>query len=68
MVFRAGETTRDAAIDARERLVEDGTRVLGTILNDRNPKKSPNKYYGYSNGYGYYRGYANHYYPKKKEE
>jgi len=68
MVIRAGQTTRDAAIAARERLTEDGTRVLGTILNDWNPNKSPNGYYGYSNGYGYYRGYANHYYTAKKEE
>jgi len=47
MVIRAGQTTRDAAIAARERLTEDGTRVLGTILNDWNPKVSPNGYYGY---------------------
>jgi capsular exopolysaccharide synthesis family protein len=68
MVIRAGQTTRDAAIAVRERLTEDGTRVLGTILNDWNPKQSPNGYYGYSNGYGYYRGYANHYYTDKKKE
>ena len=61
MVLRAGETTRDAAIAARERLVEDGTRVLGAILNDWNPKQSPNGYYGY------YRGYAKHYYAGKKD-
>jgi capsular exopolysaccharide synthesis family protein len=61
MVVRAGQTTRDAAIAVRERLAEDGTRVLGTILNDWNPKQSPNGYYGSSNGYGYYRGYSNHY-------
>jgi capsular exopolysaccharide synthesis family protein len=66
MVVRAGQTTRDAAIAARERLAEDGTRVLGTILNDWNPTKSPNGYYGYSNGYGYYRGYGNHYYTAEK--
>ncbi len=68
MVVRAGQTTRDAAIAARERLSEDGTRVLGTILNDWNPKKSPNGYYGYSNGYGYYRGYSNHYYAAAKKD
>jgi capsular exopolysaccharide synthesis family protein len=67
MVVRAGQTTRDAAIAARERLAEDGTRVLGTILNDWNPTKSPNGYYGYSNGYGYYRGYGNHYYTSRGE-
>jgi capsular exopolysaccharide synthesis family protein len=68
MVVRAGQTTRDAAIAARERLAEDGTRMLGTILNDWNPKQSPNGYYGSSNGYGYYRGYSNHYYAANKEE
>jgi len=67
MVVRAGQTTRDATIAARERLSEDGTRVLGTILNNWNPRQSPNGYYGYSNGYGYYRGYANHYYAKTQE-
>ena len=32
--------------------------MLGTILNDWNPKRSPNGYYGYSNGYynGHYGG------------
>jgi capsular exopolysaccharide synthesis family protein len=68
MVIRAGHTTRDAAVAARERLTEDGTRVLGTILNDWNPRKSPNGYYGYSNGYGYYRGYGNHYYTANKDQ
>ena len=67
IVIRAGHTTRDAAVAARERLSEDGSRVLGTILNDWNPRKSPNGYYGYSNGYGYYRGYGNHYYTAKKD-
>ncbi len=68
MVVRAGQTTRDAALAARERLTEDGTRMLGTILNDWNPKESPNGYYGYSNGYGYYRGYGEHYYAARKAE
>jgi succinoglycan biosynthesis transport protein ExoP len=51
MVVRAGQTTRDAAVAARHRLDEDGTPLMGTILNDWNPKTSPNGYYGY---YGYY--------------
>ncbi len=54
MVVRAGKTTRDAAMAARQRFSEDGTQMLGTILNDWNPKRSPNSYYG--NEYnGYYR-------------
>ena len=51
MVVRAGKTTRDAALAARQRFGEDGTNVLGTILNDWNPKRSPNGYYGYSGDY-----------------
>lgn len=47
MVIRAGHTTRDAAVAAKQRLNEDGTTVLGAILNDWNPKAAPNGYYGY---------------------
>jgi capsular exopolysaccharide synthesis family protein len=51
MVLRAGFTTRDAAVAARKRFDEDGTRVLGTILNNWNPKSAPDGYYGYSSKY-----------------
>ena len=63
LVFRAGLTTRDAAIAAGQRFAEDETRVVGTILNGWDPKRSPNGYYGYYNGYSY-RGYSHysHYY------
>jgi len=47
LVLRSGQTTRDAAQAALQRLHEDGTVVLGTILNDWNPKSSTNGYYGY---------------------
>ena len=40
LVVRAGKTTRDTAIAARDRLAQDGVPVLGSILNDWNPKKS----------------------------
>jgi receptor protein-tyrosine kinase len=60
LVMRAGKTTRAAAQAARQRFAEDGTRLLGTILNDWNPKRSPNGYYGNYNGY-YYGGYKNRY-------
>jgi len=53
LVVRAGRTTRDAAIAARQRFSEDGAKLLGTILNDWNPKHSPNGYYGYYKGYYY---------------
>jgi succinoglycan biosynthesis transport protein ExoP len=44
LVFRAGETSRDAAAAALHRLQEDGITVLGSILNDWNPKDT---HYGY---------------------
>ncbi len=47
MVVRSAQTTRDAISAACQRLSDDGTKVLGTILNDWNPKSSPNGYYGY---------------------
>jgi len=59
LVIRAGSTTRDAAQAAFQRFQEDGTIVLGTILNDWNPKNAPSGYYGYYNGY--YKGYKNYY-------
>jgi capsular exopolysaccharide synthesis family protein len=60
LVTRANHTTRDAALAARQRFGEDQTRVLGTILNDWDPKLAPNGYYGYYKGYyqgGGYKGY-----------
>jgi len=42
MVVRANSTNRDAALAARQRFTEDDTVMLGTILNDWNPKHSPN--------------------------
>jgi capsular exopolysaccharide synthesis family protein len=60
LVIRAGKTTRDAAQAAFQRFQEDGTNVLGTILNDWNPKNAPSGYYGYYNGH-YYKGYKNYY-------
>jgi polysaccharide biosynthesis transport protein len=59
LVVRAGKTTRDAAVAARQRFSEDGTKLLGTILNDWNPKHSPDGYYGYYSGY--YRHYGRYY-------
>jgi capsular exopolysaccharide synthesis family protein len=46
MVVRAGKTTRDAAQAVRQRLAEDGTPLLGTILNDWNPRSSDGGHYG----------------------
>jgi polysaccharide biosynthesis transport protein len=46
LVARAGRTMRAAVSAAFERLVQDHTPVLGIILNDWNPKSSPDSYYG----------------------
>jgi polysaccharide biosynthesis transport protein len=48
LVVRSGTTTRDAALLAKSRFVEDGTPLLGTILNFWNAKTP---------GYAYYRYY-----------
>lgn len=56
LVLRAGETTRDAALAARQRFREDGTLVLGAILNGWNPAV---------NGYGYDYKYYDSYYARK---
>jgi regulator of RNase E activity RraA len=48
LVARAEQTTRDAMIAANQRLAEDRIRVLGTVLNDWNPRRpSSNDYYQY---------------------
>jgi polysaccharide biosynthesis transport protein len=66
MVVRAAKTTRAAAVAARQRFLEDGTEMLGTILNDWNPKSSPNGYYGKYTGYGSSYGYGEGYFSKRK--
>ena len=53
LVVRAGHTTRDAALAARQRFSEDRTEILGTILNQWNPEGAPANYYGY-NSYSRY--------------
>jgi len=52
LVVRSAETTGDEAAAAAQRLREDGTRVLGTILNQWDPRRSSHS--GYSNAYRYY--------------
>jgi capsular exopolysaccharide synthesis family protein len=53
LVVRSAQTTRDAALAANQRLTEDGTRVLGTVLNQWDPRKTNN--YSSGNSYSYYR-------------
>ncbi|MEN6607766.1 MAG: CpsD/CapB family tyrosine-protein kinase, partial [Bryobacteraceae bacterium] len=57
LVIRSKQTTRDMAQTAIQRFAEDGTRVLGTVLNDWDPKSSPNGYYGYGYGHKSHCGY-----------
>ncbi len=48
LVLRSGRTTLETARAARQRLAEDGTTVLGTILNGWDPKEAKYGYYSYS--------------------
>jgi polysaccharide biosynthesis transport protein len=57
LVVRAGQTTTESALFARQRFAEDGTRILGTVLNSWDPKASP--HYG-SGSYANYHEYAEH--------
>lgn len=59
LVVRAGKTTRDAALAAMRKFREDGTPLLGTVLNDWDPGSG-----GY--GTGYYKGYRS--YTKHQEK
>jgi Mrp family chromosome partitioning ATPase len=45
LVLRAGRVRRESAIAAEQRMRDDGIPVLGTVLNDWDPKKD---------GYGVY--------------
>jgi len=52
LVFRAGKTSREVAAATLRRFQEDGIPVLGSVLNDWNPKDAP---YGYAGAYSAYR-------------
>lgn len=47
LVLRLGQTTKDSALAAIRRLSEDGTHVLGLILNDWDPNRSHQPYSSY---------------------
>jgi capsular exopolysaccharide synthesis family protein len=47
VVARASRTSRKAAFAACERLSDDGSVVLGTVLNDWDPKRGARSHYGY---------------------
>jgi len=54
LVARAGRTNRETALVASQRFAEDGTRVLGSILNCWDPEGSTGKYGPYERYYQYY--------------
>ena len=51
LVVRSGQTTTETARFVSQRFAEDGTRVLGTVLNSWDPRSSGHE------GYGSYRDY-----------
>jgi len=53
LVVRAHKTSSESALAAAVRFEDDGQAILGTILNDWNPKTA-----GYYGSYGYYDSYA----------
>jgi capsular exopolysaccharide synthesis family protein len=53
LILRSAHTTRDAALLAKQRFLDDGIEVMGTILNSWNPNTP---------GYGYYRNYYEGYF------
>jgi capsular exopolysaccharide synthesis family protein len=57
LVVRSAQTTRETAAAAAQRLTEDGTRVLGTILNKWDPRKASHP--GYAYAYRHYHYEAN---------
>lgn len=59
LVVRAGKTSRDAGMAIRQRLNDDGTTLLGVIMNDWNPKSSTGGPYDYYDRY--YRQYQGYY-------
>ncbi len=58
LIVRAGQTSRDAASAVIDKFRQDGTPVLGVILNDWKPE-SGDSVYGkeYMNGYRHYYGH-----------
>jgi succinoglycan biosynthesis transport protein ExoP len=54
LVFRAGLTSTDDARSCSVRLIDDGARILGTVLNDWRPSSSGGSYRKY---YSHYRAY-----------
>jgi Mrp family chromosome partitioning ATPase len=47
LVVRSARTAKETAAAAGQRLAEDGTRVLGTVLNEWDPRNASHTGYGY---------------------
>ena len=45
LVVRAGKTLRETVRSAQERFDQDGTAVLGTVLNNWEPRATNSRYY-----------------------
>ncbi|MBZ5586325.1 MAG: polysaccharide biosynthesis tyrosine autokinase [Acidobacteriia bacterium] len=56
LVVRSARTTKETAAAAGQRLAEDGTRVLGTVLNEWDPRKTRHGRYEYGYRPYYYQG------------
>jgi succinoglycan biosynthesis transport protein ExoP len=56
LVVRSAVTMRSAAVAAKQRLTEDGTRVLGAILNQWDPRETNQYSHGYGDRHRYYQG------------
>ncbi len=54
LVVRSARTTKEKAAAAGKRLAEDGTRVLGTVLNEWDPRKASHSGYEYGHGRYYH--------------
>jgi succinoglycan biosynthesis transport protein ExoP len=52
LVVRSAETMRDSALAVSRRLTDDGTRVLGTVLNQWDPREADQ--YSYGKGHRYH--------------
>jgi Mrp family chromosome partitioning ATPase len=47
LVVRSARTTKETATAASQRLADDGTRVLGTVLNEWDPRRTSHAGYEY---------------------
>jgi capsular exopolysaccharide synthesis family protein len=58
LIARVGVTSRDALLAAKARLQSDNIPIIGSILNDWNPKQSSGSYRNYRSNSGPYSEYS----------